>query len=86
MGKKKDDLDSIDRELAHARVELAEAILDSENSEQIIYALNELVLAQLELVKVKKKSGKKSAKLWKHSADEIFTILMCAVYRAQERE
>lgn len=75
-----------DNELAQARVAFAETILASDNCDDLLLSLNHLFLAEVNKTMDTYKSGKKSAaKREKHTADEIFTIMMCAAYRAQEK-
>lgn len=75
-----------EHELAAARVTFAEAITKADNSNEILIALNRLFLAEVEKTLTVYASGKKSeAKRMKHTTDEIFTIMMCAAYRSQNK-
>lgn len=88
MAKKKKPQKVSDQELADARLMLALEILDSENAHDILDAMHNLVMTQSarSFYHYKKggKKNKKQAQTWKHSADEIFTIVMCAVYQNQD--
>jgi hypothetical protein len=77
-----------DHELAQARVKFAEAMLAADNTSELLLTLNDLFVAQVTHTLDARVSGKKSeARRRKQAADEIFTIMMCAAYRAQsERE
>ena len=76
-----------DQELAAARVDFAEALLAADNSTELLLALNGLFIAQVARTMEARKSGKKSeARRRKNTADEIFTIMMCALYRAQDED
>lgn len=73
-----------EHELAQARVEFADAILAADNSEELLLTLNDLFVAQVAHTLDARISGKKSeARRRKQATDEIFTIMMCAMYRAQ---
>ena len=75
------------QEIANARVLLADSILSSDNTEEILYAINELLVTQVEYAYEKRKSGKKKeSQKWSHSAQEFHTVLMCAIYRSQESQ
>lgn len=81
-----DEEDALEKEIAEARVVLADAILRTENYDEILIALNHLFLSQVEGVVQTHASGKKSeARRKKRVADEIFTIMMCTVYRGIDR-
>jgi hypothetical protein len=77
-----------DQELADARLMLALEILDSENAPDIIDAMHSLVMLHsaraLYSHKKGNKKGKRQAQKWKHSADEFFTVVMCAIYQNQD--
>lgn len=76
----------LDKKLAEARVAFAETMLASDNFDDLLLSLNHLFLAEVDKTMSTYKSGKKSAaRREKHTADEIFTIMMCAAYRAQEK-
>lgn len=84
MVKISDQETSTDDKLAQARVEFADAILAADNTEELLLTLNDLFVAQVLHTLDARKSGKKSeARRRKQATDEIFTIMMCAVYRAQ---
>ena len=75
-----------ERELAGARVAFAESIVSADNSAEILMALNNLFRLEVEKTMHVHESGKKSqARRLKHTTDEIFTIMMCAMYLAQEK-
>ena len=81
------ELTHTEHELATARVKLAEAVLAADNADELLLALNGLFLAQVTRTLEINKSGKKSeARRRKQVADEFFTIIMCAAYRAQEKD
>jgi hypothetical protein len=77
-----------DQELADARLMVALEILDTDNASDIIDAMHHLVMLQSarSFYHYKKggKGSKKQAEKWKHSADEMFTIVMCAIYQHQD--
>lgn len=76
----------LDKELAEARVAFADTMLAADNFEDLLLSLNLLFLAEVNKTMSTYNSGKKSAaKREKHTADEIFTIMMCAAYRSQEK-
>lgn len=80
------EINELDEELAAARVAFAETILAADNCDDLLLSLNHLFLAEVNKTMSTYKSGKKSAaKREKHTADEIFTIMMCAAYRSQEK-
>ncbi len=75
-----------EEELAVARHGLAMEILNAPNAGDILQALNRLTITQVQRAKHKQKKGKKAeAKQWKRSADELYTVMMCAVYTKQDQ-
>lgn len=73
-------------ELALARYKLAMEILNAPNAGEILHAMNRLTMTQAKRAKHKHKKGKKKeAREWKRSADELYTVLMCAVYTKQDQ-
>lgn len=73
-------------ELAVARHTLAMEILNAPNAGDILHAMNRLTMTQAKRAKHKHKKGKKAeAKQWKRSADELYTVMMCAVYTKQDQ-
>lgn len=75
-----------EQELADARRDLAYAILESENAQEILMSLNQLTRTYAKRASHKKRRGKKAeAKAWKLLADECYTITMCAVYTKQDQ-
>lgn len=73
-------------ELAQARATLAHTMLDSENADQLIGALHKLTMMYVTQAQYHHKSkNKRKAKMWKHTADELFTVTMCAVYTKQDQ-
>lgn len=85
MGKK-----ITEQDLAEARLLLAYEILQSENSEEILAALHNLMIYQstraFEQEMSNKKKTKKEAREWKRVSDEFFTVLMCAMYQREDTE
>lgn len=75
-----------DQELADARLMLALEILEAPNAKDIVSAIQHLMIAQsVRSAEEKRKGRKKVAKRWKHSAEELFIVMMCAVYQNEER-
>lgn len=75
-----------EQDLANARLGLALAILDSENGQQIVASLHKLTMMYVKQAEHHHKNKKnKKAKMLKHTADEFFTITMCAVYQKQDQ-
>ena len=79
-----------EQDLADARLRLANSILESNNAGEILTAMNKLTMtyakkAQGERDKKGKKVKKSKAKRWKHTADEFYTVTMCAIYTKQDQ-
>ena len=75
-----------EQDLATARYNIAQAILASENGQEILLAMqNYVVVAALNATSEFHLGHKKKAKRWKHAADEMHTIFSCAVLNAEER-
>lgn len=78
-------------ELAKARFKVASAILDADNAGEIVSAMNTLTMMYVKEAQHQHKRGKKSkkakqkAKRLKHTADEFYTIVMCAIYNKQDQ-
>lgn len=73
-------------ELAQARLTLAYTMLDSENADKLIGALHKLTMLYVSQAQYHNKNkNKRKAKMWKHTADELFTVTMCAVYTKQDQ-
>lgn len=77
-----------EQDLAEARLLLAYEILQSENAEEILAALHNLMIYQstraFEQEMSHNKKKKKEAREWKRASDEFFTILMCAMYQRDD--
>jgi ERCC4-type nuclease len=77
------------QELAIARYELANVVMESDNAKETLTALHELTMLYAkrasQLNKSKKKQDKKLAKKMKFVADEFYTITMCAIYNKQDQ-
>lgn len=77
-----------EQDLAHARLLLAHEILQSENADEILSAIHNLMILQstrgFECQDSKSKRRNKEAREWKRAADEFFTVLMCAMYQRDE--
>lgn len=70
------------QDLADARLALALEILQSPNAPQIVSAMQDLTMMQAHAAAQHKRHGNKDrARMWKHAADEFFTVMMCAVYQ-----
>lgn len=83
-----------EQEIADARVRLAHSILESDNAGDILTAMNKLTMIyakkaqsvqKAEKGKSKGKGKSKQWKRWKHTADEFYTVTMCAVYTKQDQ-
>ncbi len=73
-------------ELAAARSTLAHTMLDSENADKLVGALHKLTMMYVNQAQYHHKNkNKRKAKMWKHTADELFTVTMCAVYTKQDQ-
>lgn len=85
MAKKKKAVKITEQELADARLMVALEILDSDNAKEILDAMHHLVMTQaargMYHIRKGSKKHKRQAEWWKHSADEFFTVVMCAVYQ-----
>lgn len=85
--------EATEQEIAIARHNLAMTILQSENAGDILQAMNALTVRHAKRAMQTKKSakGKKKktqkaeAKEWKRVADELYTVVMCAVYTKQDQ-
>lgn len=76
-----------DQELADARLMLALEILDAPNAADIVSAIQHLMIAQaVRAAQERKKGNKRRAKQWKRASDELFTVMMCAVYQNEDRK
>ena len=77
-----------EQDLADARLLLAFEILQSENAEEILAAIHNLmILTSTRAFEKFDSSGKRSkqeGKEWKRTSDELFTILMCAMYQRED--
>lgn len=77
-----------EQDLAHARLILAHEILQSENADDILSAIHNLMILQstkgFECEASNNKRKRKQAKEWKRASDEFFTVLMCAMYQRDE--
>lgn len=79
-------------ELAKARYKVASAILDADNAGEIVSSMNTLTMMYVKEAQHQHKRGKKSkkakkkAKQLKHTADEFYTIVMCAIYNKQDQK
>lgn len=83
-------------EVARARYRLASEILEADNAGEILGAMNTLTMLYVKRAetehKRKPKSKKKrtksqqKAKRLKYTADEFYTVLMCAVYNKQDQK
>lgn len=77
-----------DQELADARLMVALEILESENAKNILDAMHHLAILQsTKAIHLRKKGGKKNknaAYRWLHSGDELFTVVMCAIYQSED--
>lgn len=91
MSKQKKDkivvrVDISQQDLATARLELANIILESSNAQEILMAMQKyVVVSALNATNEYHLGHKKKAKQWKHAADEMHTIFSCAVLNAEER-
>ena len=84
-----------EEQVAEARLRLASVIIETENAGEILTAMNTLVTLYAKQAqhqaerkqKSKKKRAKarRKAKMLKHTADEFYTVLMCAVYNKQDQ-
>lgn len=76
-----------EQELADARYALAMEILEAPNASEILSAIHELVMTQMaRAIHNTSKDKKKKAREWKRAADELYTVLMCAVYTHQDQD
>lgn len=72
-----------DQDLADARLALALQIINSENAAEIVQALHKLSITQARQAEQLRKKDKRKAKQWARASDELFTVMMCAVYQKQ---
>lgn len=89
MGKKKKIIVRVNvsqQDLATARYDVANAILESPNAQEILLAMQQYVsTAAASALNEFHLGKKKKAKQWKLVADEVHTIFSCAVLNAEER-
>lgn len=91
MGKHKKDkvvmrVNVSQQDLATARFDVASAILESPNAQEILLAMQQYVMtAALSATNEYHLGKKKKAKQWKLVADEVHTIFSCAILNAEDR-
>lgn len=82
-----------EHDIALARHALAMQILEADNAGDILQAMNRLTMTHAKRAsdlhktakKKKSKKEKAKAKAWKMTADEFYTVTMCAVYTKQDQ-
>ena len=75
------------QDFADARFAVAQEILGSENAGRILQAMNDLTLLYATEADHKRKKGKKAeSRRLKHTADEFYTVMMCAIYTRQDQK
>lgn len=75
--------EELENRLASARLAVAQQIVHAENAPYLMDSLNKLCMTYIgvsEELDTGNKASKQKAKNLRKTADEIFTVLMCAMY------